>query len=53
MERGAEHYGDSFIPPRTLGRANAERMAAELLRDYWYEIRKGVDDALTDSALQE
>jgi glyceraldehyde-3-phosphate dehydrogenase (ferredoxin) len=28
-----QYYGDDFVPPRELGRSNAERMAAELLLD--------------------
>jgi glyceraldehyde-3-phosphate dehydrogenase (ferredoxin) len=33
MGKYFEHYGDEFVPPRTLGRFNAERMCQELLLD--------------------
>lgn len=33
MGKYFEHYGDEFVPPRSLGRFNAERMSQELLLD--------------------
>jgi len=33
MGKYFEYYGDDFVPPRTLGRMNAERMCQELLLD--------------------
>jgi glyceraldehyde-3-phosphate dehydrogenase (ferredoxin) len=33
MGKYFEYYGDDFVPPRTLGRLNAERMAQELTLD--------------------
>lgn len=33
MGKYFEYYGDDFVPPRTLGVFNAERMAAELMLD--------------------
>jgi len=33
MGKYYEHYGDEFLPPRTLGRFNAQRLVAELLLD--------------------
>jgi glyceraldehyde-3-phosphate dehydrogenase (ferredoxin) len=33
MGKYYEHYGDDYVPPRTLGRMNADRMAAELMLD--------------------
>jgi glyceraldehyde-3-phosphate dehydrogenase (ferredoxin) len=33
MGKYFEYYGDDFVPPRTLGRLNAERMSQELFLD--------------------
>jgi glyceraldehyde-3-phosphate dehydrogenase (ferredoxin) len=33
MGKYYQHYGQDFLPPRTLGRVNAERMRAELVLD--------------------
>ena len=33
MGKYYQHYGQDFLPPRTLGRVNAQRMRAELLMD--------------------
>jgi len=33
MGKYYEYYGDDFVPPRTLGRMNAERMVQEVMMD--------------------
>ena len=33
MGKYFEYYGDDYLPPRTLGRYNAERMAREVMLD--------------------
>ena len=33
MGKYYQHYGQDFLPPRTLGRVNAERMRTELVMD--------------------
>ena len=55
MGKYYQHYGDDFVPPRALGRRNAERMIQEIFLDNmgFCRFHRGWAEELLPSALAE